>query len=331
MSNESFAVRPPAELVSQDKGELFTVNENFADAEIVSAYQNRNRDLDIKISDFETQLKEIFATEEAVQALPADFTIEDVLSIRETLRTEKITAAANYPGDWTSLLQERMCHPETKKRFIAERQKAMVDMKEGNPGVMDKPKEFQSHYQEQIDHYVERVESIFALTYVGSAASYSKKPQHLGEGNINQPGTVFADATHKEGVMLTARQKNIIEAHEKGHGLRDFRSPSDIAAVMAVIDEGVLDTVSVEYAKQYGERFPKNYLKSPEEIIERMAQFKNYFGMTGTEIFTKHHLDYIREHYVNDTGLDNLVTPLLSCVTPRTEPVFLSILNTYPI
>ncbi len=59
-----------------------------------------------------------------------------------------------------------------------------------------------------------------------------------------------------------------------------------------------------------------------------MSQLKCYFGMNGDEVFTPEHLVYAREHYVTDTGLDNLMTQFFQAITPETENGFLELINT---
>ena len=165
------------------------------------------------------------------------------------------------------------------------------------------------------------------------ATESRRNPELLGVGKINDPGTVFTDAKSKEGTKLTARKKNIIEAHEKGHGLRDFTSLQDMREVRSVIDLDALQDLQLahEFGKKTTTKFPANYIKKPEEIIERMAQLKNYFGMSASEEFTVEHLNYARENYVKDTGLDNTVSEFLYCISPKTEDAFLSVINKYPI
>jgi hypothetical protein len=57
-----------------------------------------------------------------------------------------------------------------------------------------------------------------------------------------------------------------------------------------------------------------DYPSTPEEIVERMAQLKNYFGMRGGEKFTLNHLEYAREivdgipRFMKDTDVDNMMT-----------------------
>ena len=58
-----------------------------------------------------------------------------------------------------------------------------------------------------------------------------------------------------------------------------------------------------------------------------MSQLKNYFGMNGSEQFTKEHLDYARTQYVADTGMDNRMTHFFQAITPETEATFLELIN----
>ena len=262
--------------------------------------------------------------------------MHELFDQRESLQNETFTASANYPGDWTLLLRDRMLDPTTKERFIAQRTEAMLAMPSGEPSTFERrPREFQSHYQAQIDNYDTRVEEIFSRTNIGNAADFGKSPRNLGQSGIDQPGTIFTDATHQDR-FLSNRQLNMVEAHEKGHGLRDYTSPIDTAEIKSIIDEDALEELTEMHRERerLGEkegRFQSRYAARPDEIIERMAQFKNYFGMGAQDTFEKKHLDYIREHYTADTGLDNGINDLLTCVTPKTEAAFLKVINKYPI
>jgi hypothetical protein len=70
-----------------------------------------------------------------------------------------------------------------------------------------------------------------------------------------------------------------------------------------------------------------SYLFTGQELAERMSQLKNYYGMKGNEPFTKEHLHYAREHYVQDTGMDNYMKFFFQAITPETEDEFLRIIN----
>ncbi|MEK7101272.1 MAG: hypothetical protein AAB921_04210 [Patescibacteria group bacterium] len=254
------------------------------------------------------------------------FALDDI----EALEAELIRAEANYPGHWTLLLADRLRDPETKKKFLETRTEALPSLQEGNPGPFDREKRFRAHYEEQMANYEENIESVFNQTVVGNAAEFGKKPVHAGSGNIGEPGPVFLDSETKEGLPLTPRQKMIIEAHEKGHGMRDFQG-SDAIEIRSVLDFSVLkEREEIATAQNPQDRFA-NYLNKPEEIIERMAQLKNYFGFKGNEVFTKKHLDYAREHYIQDTGLDNTMSHFFAAVTPETEDHFIEVMNKYPI
>ncbi len=246
------------------------------------------------------------------------------------LESQLIEAEANYPGNWTELLQRRMNNPAIQEQFRRTRQETLPSLKEDVPGALDKVNKFQSHYEEQMDSLQDNIDSVFNVTEIGNAADFHKEPTHLGTGNFGKPGAVFLDATHRDGRPLTPRQKMIIEAHEKGHGLRDFQG-SDANEIRGSLDFSVLDEQErVATEKDPKDRF-RNYLAKPEEIVERMSQFKNYFGFEGEESFTDKHLAYAREHYVPDTGLDNRMSEFLSGVTPATEQAFMRVVNKYAV
>lgn len=246
---------------------------------------------------------------------------------------EYVQSAANYPGDWTLVQYERFLHPTTKARFIKLRERYLSEMKTGVPGMFDKPKKFTSHYERQVDGYDQNLQSVFAATGVGAArADYGKSPQTLGAGNIGEGGVVFDDAVTSDGESLTVRQKNIIEAHEKYHGMVDYES-SERAELVTMFDPVVAEYLFDEHYDADGNNVAANYnyLTNPDEITARLAQLKNYFGMKGDEGFTAEHLSYAREHYVHDTGLDNTMTEFLAMITGRTKDQFLRIINTYPV
>ncbi len=250
----------------------------------------------------------------------------------EALRLEQIKTSSNYPGDWTLLLRDRMLDPVTKEKFIKTRVDAMVHMKEGQ--IPPKPESgfnltkdtaYQEHYQKQIDEYDENVQRIFNSTEYTTAGEADKEPRVLGTGNIGQTGTVFSDAIKSDGSKLTPREKNIIEAHEKGHGIRNFVS-SDRQDFTQSIDLDVVRQNDLETGKrQIG------YLGTAEEIAERMVQLKNYFGMNASDTFTKDHLKYATEHYLADISLDNNMAIFLKAVTEKTADKFIDTINNYPL
>lgn len=147
----------------------------------------------------------------------------------------------------------------------------------------------------------------------------------MGKGEIGFEGAVFSDAQRLDGRELSNRDKNIIESHEKGHGLRDFVS-NDASDFRQSIDLDIIRQNDFETGtRQIG------YLRVAEEIAERMAQLKNYFGMKAGDTFTKDHLKYAISHYVDDVDLDNNMTVFLKAVTERTVGKFINTINKYPL
>lgn len=306
---------------------------NYFDEGKLREYTNTKERVRQEITEIDATISKIFGNSEVDLENVTSDSVTQLLQRHELLTEQGVEVAANYPGDWTELLQSRMLDEETKRKFIEQRELAMPAMREGAPGVLDKPNSFAAHYEDQIANYENTVNKVFSMTNIGSAAEHGKRPHHLGMGNINEPGIVFSDAELKTGTKLSIRQKNIIEAHEKGHGLRDFTSPQDIAEIRSVIDQETLRDLQQahESSQNTDARFPINYVQAPEEIIERMAQLKNYFGMSADEEFTAQHLEYAREHYTKDTGLDNGISTFFNCISDKTEGAFLSVINKYPI
>lgn len=257
--------------------------------------------------------------------------VEKPVPGQEDAGVEAIKSMANYEGDWTLLLRERMLDPITEEKFIRTRQESMNSMKTGELGQFDKGKNFTSHYQQQIDDYKENIEKIFNSTETGLAESFSKRAIHLGKGSIGEVGAVFTDAATAEGESLSIRQKNIIESHEKGHGLRDFTARLDQSDFRSALDMDMVHSLEAEEQAKNPEKRFANYLTSPDEIAERMAQLKNYYGFKAGDEFTLDHLKYAQEHYVQDTGLDNNMSVFLKAVTPETTQKFLEVINKYPL
>ena len=143
------------------------------------------------------------------------------------------------------------------------------------------------------------------------------------------------------GKKPTSKQMSIIEAHEKGHSIRQYAAlhdyfskgfdPSKIEYTNKDFEMDVLIRRNSEHDKNASMEEMKadmvEYLFSGPEIAERMSQLKNYFGMNGSEQFTKEHLDYARTQYVADTGMDNRMTHFFQAITPETEATFLELIN----
>ncbi len=148
------------------------------------------------------------------------------------------------------------------------------------------------------------------------------------------------------GEKPTSKQMSIIEAHEKGHQIRSyyhlterFKEAFDISKVDFTEED--FDVLKRDRENQTNrpintqpeltlEEARDQYLShlfTAMEIAERMSQLKNYFGFKGDEKFTSKHLHYAREHYVNDTDMDNGMKLFFQAITPETEDAFLEIIN----
>ena len=144
-------------------------------------------------------------------------------------------------------------------------------------------------------------------------------------------------------------------AHEKGHGLRIFEGYSLVTrAISECLDSnafliGKKDRESRiascrknNYSEQEIESMMENFEKidmplyymMPHEIMERMAQLKNYFGFSSPyDVFTLEHLNYARTHYVQDFGYMGEIQmfSFLEAITRERESHFLKMINELPI
>lgn len=308
--------------------------------EVLTEYKIDNNNLNQEISSTEICLEkltsQILKVREKLELNNNNETLESIPSVADikkqlqSLSEKKIKVSSNYPGNWTNLLMERMLNPVTKQKFIKIREASMISMNDGEPGPLDKPKTFSNYYQKQIDEYDQNITYVFSRTNINKAKKSDKEPNHLGMGSYGESGVVFSDANYNNN-DLTPRQKDIINSHEKGHGLRDFYSPIEKMEISQVIDSKVI----AEAEQRKKENNPNarflNYLARPEEIIERMSQLKNYYGFSAKDVFTLNHLEYAKINYVSDTGLDNQMSIFMNAVTPETIKSFLKVINEYPI
>ncbi len=137
------------------------------------------------------------------------------------------------------------------------------------------------------------------------------------------------------GERPSTKQLSISEAHEKGHRIREyerltkaFRPAFDLSKVnFTQRDFEMHPYASDRTLQDFRDEYLDKYLFSGPEAAERMSQLKNYFGMRGAEKFTKDHLHYAKEHYVQDTGMDNSMRLFFEAITPETEDAFIEMIN----
>lgn len=112
--------------------------------------------------------------------------------------------------------------------------------------------------------------------------------------------------------------------------LHEIRHPTKTLEWVRNLYKNQLEPKRKEYTDEDILRNNRSYHSDPNELIERMSQLKNYFGMSGTETFTKEHLDHSRKHFKQDTGVDAL-DPFFSMITPEKEEKFIELMNTLGI
>jgi hypothetical protein len=276
-----------------------------------------------------------------------------------------IEQQANFEGSWTNLMCERLKNPEIRKQVIdllvecapvaTGRVIAMIGSQKIYEHGDPKSKE---QIEKEFDKKLENIQTDTPISfgtekpnaggYVGPKEEtfvrmkkekpYNKKREVL---NLNWIDRVT-------GEKPTEKNWNIIESHEKGHVIREygvrtenrsyffgekFWKAFDFSAVK--YSDNTYDYFREQTKRDgFGEKTDDEIrekllddLKNPTELTERMSQLKNYFGINGSEQFTKGHLEYVREHYINDTNLDNTMTQFFQAITSEKEDAFIELIN----
>lgn len=160
---------------------------------------------------------------------------------------------------------------------------------------------------------------------VTSVAGYSIAPDGLrhalGRAKYGSPAHIYSDATHF-GRLLTDKQKDIIAAHETYHGL--------VNAQGKAVKQHVWQGFNFQNLTDKQLVFHGVYISDPNELMARMAQLKNYFGMKNDELFTNTHLEYAKENYIPDTNLDNRMTLFFRAINQDNQN-FMDLMNRLPL
>lgn len=240
---------------------------------------------------------------------------EDVPMTPEEERSLLVEHQANYQGNWTELLQTRMSSPRTRQKFLDMKKRfstSEVRTSETELSFLEKfvdvPADTHEHVQK---NYVPNLEGVFTSTDYYPAQDVHKRPENLGVSTeYGDPGAVFTNATWN-GQKLSDRQKTIIEAHEKLHGLTTHLTKGEKAFILSPFDL---------------QKLSHKHRSKADEILARMSQIKNYFGFRGDESFTIEHLRYVGQHYREDTGLDNSMSNMFESITDVQR--FIEVMNT---
>lgn len=245
---------------------------------------------------------------------------------------EQVKECSNYQGNMSMLLFDRVQSPDIssqlKKLLLLDRKYDLL-----NEEIFDMEK-----VSSEFDEDFKIISNDTPVTFKGEMSS-ANSIRGIRE-NIDP---FFCDPiTDKEPTVL---ETSYVEAHEKGHYLRRLKSTAISNYFAKTVDLSKLsitqeyfEKIKIYSIKEYGKEAEDmthadvvelitSYFKYSVEIMERMSQLKNYFGFKGGEIFTKQHLQYAREHYVEDTQMDNYMGFLFDCITPETEECFLQVIN----
>jgi len=268
------------------------------------------------------------------------------INLSEKLKSN-IEKTANYEGNDSLLLYERIQNREIKNKIInmfceyQESKEAPERLfKDGKEvPVTEWKKELKS--REEIEKELDdRINKVFSYTDI----DYSLGINSHTDGE-NEVGLIFNNGINPDtGDKWTVKQLSICEAHEKGHCIRNFYNPgkSFSKKILSGFDFSKINIPEklIESSKSKNKDTPDelienniiSYFSRPTEIIERMSQLKNYFGMKGTEKFTKEHLDYAKLHYSEDTGLGEYsMKTFFDAITPEKEKNFLDLMNSLGI
>lgn len=234
---------------------------------------------------------------------------EDPSIIEDFEKREVIEKSANFRGNWSMLFLERLQNPLIERRYIVTKL-LDKDIREDDP-----------NYLAVRLRYRDRLSEVFGRTYYGKSNELNDlsisqaSPEKAGSITYteHQP-IVYSDAVNPNGRPLGVYEKSIVEAHEQAHAM--FNDMSKVQR------DYIYKLLSQEFLHLFTDK-----RLAAEEFMAKITQFKNYFGMKSAEEFTKQHLDYLRLHYVTDTGFDNSVSTLLKSIDNEKEPFFISLMN----
>lgn len=259
----------------------------------------------------------------------------------ENLIKNTIEKTSNYEGDHTLLLKERLGNINVKNKLVDSLTREYIfkyyktNPEKGNE-IFDRIK------AEQEKRLNERIEKVFNSTGVNL-----EEKSNPGYGGFGETGWVCPNVELKniginqEGTA-SIKQLNLTETHEKGHGIRHFNENSPVGKWIVnsldfsnvIVSEDDLETLKSRIGtknktdQEIIDFYITNGLKkNPDEIVERMSQLRNYFGMKGDEEFTKGHLDYVKTNYIKDTGWPLQIKPFLDAITENSEKNFLDVIN----
>jgi hypothetical protein len=258
-----------------------------------------------------------------------------------------IEQQANYEGNHSLLLFERIQNPDVFNKLVNDIYEDRTSVDFSSYDYID-PEYVKS--LERDEYFVKQdikieLQQALETTSKSTEIGFSENGYLNSSKGISGTGYVeICSSDSKNQFNETTLNKNITEAHEKGHTIRGYNTDSGFTENL----RSAFDFEKVSFSEEeYNEiRGLKNgyendsndeiqegfseYLSFPWEIVERMSQVKNYFGMSGFEEFTQEHLDYVRKNYVQDTGsYGPQIQPFFDSITD--DEKFINLMNTLGI
>jgi hypothetical protein len=229
-------------------------------------------------------------------------------SLQETL-IDRVALESNHGGNWSGLLERRLSDQSSVNKYICvESGKLVADEND------ECDKKLKDTYKRIVRTVFKRKDMAVASKDVSIEGGVAK-PFQGGKGGFLKRPIVFTDATTPAGEPLNEHQRSIIKSHEQAHGVLNRLAEKRKDVILSVLDDGYISSFD-------------NKITASQEVLARITQLRNYFGMVGSEEFNQYHLDYARKHYVEDTGMDNSVSYLLSAI--KDENKFLVLINSFP-
>ncbi len=245
---------------------------------------------------------------------------KDVLNVDNIEKNNQNTAenSANYMGNWANIQHERMKSESFLKKLRYWTSLGAASL----PNERVEKEMASNEYAQHADIFEGSLGYVNSSIQYDNAAVFGKEPTKLGISiDFGEPPILFKDAP------LNDRQKDVIAAHEIYHSL--IRPQGNFAnKITAGFDTNVIKNYNEEQRSIGKNRVSSKYMQKADELTARMAQIKNYFGMTDSEAFTKEHLEYAKKHYVEDINYDNNMTVFFRMIID--EP-FIKNMNSMPI
>lgn len=252
---------------------------------------------------------------------------------QNTLESNPVEQSANYQGNWTLLQMERNKHFRDSYLALLEERISELEKDSTQDVAPEVPEQNtlsgvnlkRVKKEDNLDLLKQRLASfddwmndVYAKTGYVEAQEVYKSPTNLGVYSVdNEESFVFKDALvkNKEGNTEPAspRQKDMIDAHEKTH------------QVYGILPQKTKQKIVEPFLGHLVHYRSKNQV---DEILARMAQLKNYFGFSAGEQFTREHFAYAKEHYIEDTQMDNTMKDFFEKI--GNEELFVQNMNEIP-